>query len=237
MSIFKLSANPAEAMNDKNEPLAMIELGNMVASSPIYANGALYVATRSHLLAISNHEQNDSQQSPALREELGGNWPQWRGPDRNNRSSETGLLQEWPETGPPLVWRADGLGEGIASLSIAGGRILTICQHDEAEYVRALDEVTGEHLWTARLGTAIPQSSVMRWLTQRSPTIDADQVFAVSLLGDLVCLRARDGAELWRRSYSEDFGGERPIFGYADCPLVDGERIICTPGGPVTCPW
>ncbi|MEX0728195.1 MAG: PQQ-binding-like beta-propeller repeat protein [Planctomycetaceae bacterium] len=231
VSIWRLaleSDQPAEQTAVERTPFAEISFEQSIPGSPIYANGTLYVSTRSMLYAIANE---DDQASAKADKPPGGHWPRWRGEAGNNLSTETDLLQEWPEEGPPLVWRADGLGEGIASVSIADGQIMTICQREEVEYVRALDEATGAHLWTAALGRVIRQSPLMRWLTQRAPTIDRDRVYAVSLLGEVVCLRAADGEELWRRSYLDEFGGRRPVFGYGDCPFADGERVICTPGG------
>lgn len=225
MAIFALAPDPDVAMKDR-EPLTEINMHNSIHGSPIYANGTLYVANRNTLFAIADENLKGAAASPPS-----GQWPRYRGPQANNRSRETGLLQQWPDAGPPLIWRADGLGEGIASLSIDDGRIATICRQDETEYVRALDEATGAHLWTARLGKAMRQCTLMQWLTQRAPTIDEDRVYAVSQLGELACLRLKDGVELWRRDYAAEFGGEQPLFGYADCPVVDGNRVICTPSG------
>ncbi len=161
----------------------------------------------------------------------GGHWPQWRGPNRDNVSTETGLLQQWPEGGPPLLWRVDGLPEGIASVSIADGRICTIGRVDDVEYITTLDEKTGQHLWTAYLGRTIPQSPLMQWLTQRTPTVAGQQLYAASSLGDIVCLQTDDGREVWRKSCEDDLHGQRGRWGYADRPLVDGDRLIVMPGG------
>src|SRR5262245_38702665 len=74
-------------------------------------------------------------------------WPQWRGPERTNASTETGLLRAWPKDGPPLVWKAEGLGGSATSISVAGGRVFALGYHEEGEYLLALDEATGKHLW------------------------------------------------------------------------------------------
>lgn len=158
-------------------------------------------------------------------------WPQWRGPNRDNVSKETGLLQQWPEGGPPLLWKARGVVDGIASVSIAGGRIFILGHHEDHEYIVVLEETSGEHLWTAPLGPGFRQHRLMRWLSQRAPTIDGERVFAFTATGQLVCLRCRDGKELWRKDYIKDFDGKRGVWGYCDFPLVDGEKLICAPGG------
>lgn len=161
-----------------------------------------------------------------------GYWPQWRGPKRNNASTETGLLKQWPEEGPPLVWKVGGLGEGIASVSIAEGRIYTLGYHDRNEYVIALKERTGERIWATRIGPAARENRLMRWLSQRTPTIDGEHIYVVTAKGELICLRTVDGKPLWQKSYSNDFGAKSPTWGFCDYPLVDGDKLICTPGGP-----
>jgi outer membrane protein assembly factor BamB/SAM-dependent methyltransferase len=161
----------------------------------------------------------------------GDDWPQWRGPNRDSISHETGLLQEWPDDGPPLEWRVEGLGEGIASVSVAGGRIFTMGYIDNEEYLTALDERTGARLWATHIGQAVGESRLMRWLSQRTPTVDDNRVYVLTAHGELLCLQADDGRNLWRRSYPEDFDGRKGSWGYCDYPLVDGGRLICTPGG------
>ncbi len=161
-----------------------------------------------------------------------GHWPQWRGPNRDNVSTETGLLKQWPDGGPPLLWKVVGLGEGIASVSIAGGRIYTLGYHNSNEYVIALKERTGERIWATRIGPAAKESRLMRWLSQRTPTVNGERLYVVTGKGELVCLRTIDGKQLWRKNYPSDFGAKSPVWGFCDYPLVDGDKLICTPGGP-----
>jgi outer membrane protein assembly factor BamB/precorrin-6B methylase 2 len=195
-------------------------MGNSVYCSPIYANGTLYVATRDRLFAI--------QESGS---ETAGYWPQWRGPLRDNVSSDFGLLQEWPVGGPPLIWRTDGIGLGIASVAVAQGSIYTLGSADNYEQVIALDEATGELRWRAAIGPAINDAPLMRWLSQRTPTVDGERLYASTAQGDLLCLQTADGKELWRKNYPKDFGSPRRSWGFVDRPLVDGDKLICTPGG------
>jgi len=163
----------------------------------------------------------------------GGTWPQWRGPDRDNISRETGLLKEWPEGGPPLAWDVEGVGSGIAGVAVAGGRIFAMGFIEDIEYLTALEEGTGTRLWVSPIGSKIGFSDnpLMRWLKQRAPTVDGDRVYAFSGDGQLVCLDVREGRERWRRYYFLDLGGRRPSFGFCDYPLVDGEKLICVVGG------
>ena len=229
VAIFGLSADPAVAFRKEEVetlPLAEISMDSSICGSPVFANGVLYIARRNRLFAIVGDKD------PLDPEWTAGYWPQWRGPNRDNISTDTRLLEEWPEGGPPLVWRLHGLGDGVAPVSIGGGRIFSTSIYESTEYVRALNEKTGESLWSMVLGPTQPQSRLMRWITQRSPTLDGDRLYAMSLLGELVCLQSLNGQELWRKNYITDFAGQRGIFGYSDCPLVDGEKLICMPGGP-----
>lgn len=140
-------------------------------------------------------------------------WPQWRGPNRTNISSETGLLKQWPKEGPPLLWKAEGLGEGVASVAVADGRVFTLGYRGEDEFVTAVAAKDGRRLWSTRIGPAIKEAGVMRWLSQRTPTIDDDRLYALTARGELVCLETASGKERWRRDYIKDFKGQRGRFG------------------------
>jgi outer membrane protein assembly factor BamB len=156
-------------------------------------------------------------------------WPQWHGAHRDNLSSDTGLLQSWPPSGPPLAWKATGLGSGYSSVSITGGRIFTMGDMADASYLIALDLDGGKPLWKTKVGAAGGGGGVPG--PRCSPSIDGDLVFAINQHGDLICANASDGGELWRKSMTNDFGGSVGGWGYSESPLVDGERLICTPGG------
>jgi outer membrane protein assembly factor BamB len=162
-----------------------------------------------------------------------GHWPQWRGPDRTNVSAETGLLKEWPEAGPPLAWKVDGLCGGVPPVAVAGGRVYVLGDREGEEVLTALAESDGKKLWTAAVGPTAPGNmSIMRWLSQRTPTVDGDRVYTVTNRGELTCLATADGTVRWRKNYVADFGGQRNNWGYCDFPLVDGDRLVCTPCGP-----
>ncbi len=155
-----------------------------------------------------------------------GDWPQWRGPERNGISREAGLRTTWPEGGPPAAWKATGVGTGYASVVVAGSRVYTLGRRGQDVFVSALDAQTGRPVWATRLSSTsrIPAST---------PTVDGDRVYALDPDGGLVCLRAASGAILWRKHLVRDFGGQlQSGRGYNESPLVDGERLICTPGGP-----
>jgi len=151
-----------------------------------------------------------------------------RGPDRSNISPETGLLKEWPEKGPPLLWKAEGLGQGVASVAVVDSRVFTLGYRGDDEFVAALDTKEGKHLWSTRIGPAVKEAVGMRWLSQRTPTVDDDRLYAITARGDLICLESATGKERWRK----DSFGHKGRWGYCDYPLVDGDKLICTPGGP-----
>jgi outer membrane protein assembly factor BamB len=160
-------------------------------------------------------------------------WPQWQGPDRTAVSKETGLLPEWPKDGPPLLWEVKDLGGGYSTPSVAAGRIFGMSNRGTDEVVWALDEKTGKELWATRLGGAyarqfMPQGKEGPGCT---PTIDGDLAYALGMGGDLVCLRVADGKVVWRKSLPADFGGTVPRWSYRESPLIDGEKLIVTPGG------
>ncbi|HOW66472.1 MAG TPA: PQQ-binding-like beta-propeller repeat protein [Candidatus Paceibacterota bacterium] len=158
-------------------------------------------------------------------------WPQWQGPDRNAISKERGLLKEWPKDGPPLAWKTKGLGGGDGAPSIAGGLIFGMSNRGEDETVWALSEKDGQTVWTKRLGPAFEQrASQGKEGPACTPTVDGDRLYVEGLGGDVACLQVKDGKILWQRSLTRDFGGRVPMWSYRESPLIDGDKLICTPG-------
>lgn len=162
-------------------------------------------------------------------------WPQWKGPVRTAHSKETGLLKEWAKDGPPLVWKAKGLGGGDSTPSVAGGRIYGMSHRGSDEVVWALSEKDGKEIWAVRISPAFttswPQSKEGPSAT---PTVDADRLYVMGLAGNVACLQVSDGKLVWERSLMADFGGKMPMWSYRESPLIDGEKVICTPGGDQT---
>ncbi len=161
-------------------------------------------------------------------------WPQWRGPNRDNVSYETGLLKEWPKGGPKLLWNAKevnggtSVGVGYSSMSIAGGRIFTMGDRGRQGFVFALEQDTGRELWATQIYENDRNGDGPRC----TPTVDGDRLYAISRHGDLVCLDISQGGIFWKKNFKKDFGG-RMMSGwdYSESPLVDGDKLICTPGG------
>lgn len=165
-------------------------------------------------------------------------WPTFRGPLRTGNSPDTGLLKQWPEEGPELLWQTAGAGRGYSSLAIADGKIYTLgdapsTAEDEDEYLVCFDQESGKPLWKAKTGAPWVEGKPT-WQSSRStPTVDGDRVYVVTPFGVLVCCKTSDGAELWRRDLMKEFEGSKADgWGYSESVLVDGDNVICTPGGP-----
>lgn len=155
-------------------------------------------------------------------------WPGWRGPKRDGISRETGLLPSWPEGGPPLAWKAAGMGKGFSSVAVAGGRIYTVGDRDGGQHLLAFDAENGALIWKTRIGPNFDDGNPG---ARGTPTVAGDQVFALATSGDLVAADAATGAELWRRNLTTQFGGKvMSGWGWSESPLVDGERVVVTPG-------
>ena len=159
---------------------------------------------------------------------LGLDWPQWRGPDRTGVSKETGLLKSWPEGGPKRVWLFKNAGDGYSGPAIVSGKLFTMGTRDDQEMLLALNANDGSELWTA------PISAVRRddrgHGPRGTPTVDGDRIYGLTGRGDLVCAQNADGKILWKKTMSS-LGGKVPGWGFTESVLVDGDNVICTPGG------
>jgi outer membrane protein assembly factor BamB len=152
-----------------------------------------------------------------------GSWPSWRGAHRDAISSETGLLDSWPANGPPLKWKVDHLGGGYSSVAIDAGRIFTLGRTSEGCAVLALNFANGRRLWAFRIGGDRDPNS--------TPTVDGERVYGLSFDGVLACLNVADGKLVWSKNLGQDFGGRMmSSWGYSESPLVDGDRLLVTPG-------
>jgi outer membrane protein assembly factor BamB len=185
----------------------------------------------------------------ALQVLAAADWPQFRGPNRDGKSADTGLLQEWPAGGPKLLWTFADAGLGYAGPAVVGDRLYMCGGRDDSEYVYAIDLKTAaggkiEPLWSAKIGP------MFKWKDNSwnvgpnvTPTVDGDAVYALGGFGDLVCVDAATGKERWRVNLPTELGGEvnaiggglekpTPLgWGYSSAPLVDGDKVICVPGG------
>lgn len=157
-----------------------------------------------------------------------GDWPQWRGPNRDDKSEETGLLKTWSDGGPKLVWMNKDAGLGYSGYSIVGDTLYTMGSRDAVEYVIAIDVKTGKEKWSAEAGPLLTNG----WGDgpRSTPTVSGDKVYSMSGKGHLSCLNAADGKQVWKTTM-EELGGKVPGWGYTESVLVDGDLVVCTPGG------
>src|SRR5262245_9060784 len=160
----------------------------------------------------------------------GANWPQWRGPNRDGISKETGLLKQWPAEGPPIVWKASGAGRGYSSFSIANGKLYTMGLRGDREFVVAFDIATGKEAWATPHGSAFRNNRGDG--PRGTPTIDGDRVYALGGNGDLSALDARTGKIIWSKNVLKEFGGSNIQWGISESPLVLGNKVFVNAGGP-----
>ncbi len=158
-------------------------------------------------------------------------WPNFRGPNYDGISSETSLLKTWPAGGPPLAWKATGIGSGYSGVSVVGDRVFTAGDNGDVSYVYALNLADGKQVWATKLGKAGAPGWGGFAGPRATPTFSEKLLFTVDQWGELVCLQAADGKEKWRKNYTTDLGGKRPEWGYSESPLVDGAKVLVTPGG------
>src|SRR5215204_4766731 len=158
------------------------------------------------------------------------NWPQWRGPNRDGISKETGLLKQWPAEGPPLAWKTTGAGRGYSSFSISDGRLYTMGLRGDREFIIASDLATGKEAWATAHGSAFRNDRGDG--PRGTPTVDGDRVFALGGNGDLSALDARTGKIVWTRNVLREFGGSNITWGISESPLVIGNKVLVNPCGP-----
>jgi outer membrane protein assembly factor BamB len=184
----------------------------------------LIVVTTVGLLAAGRWVEApvDAQSAPA-------EWFQWRGPNRDGHSDETGLLKEWPANGPPQLWRTTGAGTGFASFSASGGKLFTLGARGNVEYVIAFDAASGKRLWETPNGQRFRNE--MGDGPRSTPTVEGARLYAFGGTGELACLDTATGAKIWSVNVVQQFGGTTPYWGYSESPLIIGDRIVLNAGG------
>lgn len=161
---------------------------------------------------------------------LGNDWPAWRGPNRDGICTETGLLKQWPEGGPKLLWKATGIGAGYSGPAIVGDRLYIMGDVDGKEQVLALDlAAQGKQAWASTIGPIRHKGGGYPG-PRATPTIDGQRLYTLGINGDLVCMDVAKGDILWQHDLVKEFGGQIPGWGYSESVLIDGPLALCTPG-------
>jgi outer membrane protein assembly factor BamB len=159
-------------------------------------------------------------------------WPQWRGIHRDGKSPETGLLKSWPEGGPKLLWTARNLGGGYTTPSVVDGHIYGMGYRGDEEVIWALDAATGKEIWSSATGPANRDVGYAEG-PRCTPTVDGDRLYTLGAGGNLAAVERKTGKVRWKKEFVADFGGKMMSgWGFSESPLVDGDRLVCTPGGP-----
>jgi len=164
---------------------------------------------------------------------VAGDWPQWRGPQRNGISGETGLLKEWPKEGPKLRWKATDAGRGYSTPAVVADRLYLLGNEGlDNEFVEALAVKDGKRVWSTRLGRVGHPTQNPNFPAARStPTVQGEYLYALGSDGDLACLEIGTGKVRWQKNLRTDFGGKHGEWAYSESPLIDGDALVCTPGG------
>jgi len=159
---------------------------------------------------------------------VAADWPQWRGPSRDDVSQETGLQAEWAADGPSRLWLSKEAGLGYSGFSIVGNTLFTMGASDTEDQLIAMNVNDGSTKWITPIGERLKNG----WGDgpRCTPTFDGDRVYALAGRGTLACANAADGSIVWQVEL-KDFGGKVPNWGYCESVLIDGEKCLCTPGG------
>ena len=166
----------------------------------------------------------------AIANDMTGGWPMFHGPNGNNQSSEIGLMKSWPDDGPRLLWQIGDIGEGVSgysSVTIQGNRLFTSGNRDAHSVVYCFD-LNGRKRWEYANGKSWTGSYRG---TRSTPSLDGDRVYDLSPLGELVCLNIETGKRIWGRNILADFDGQNIMWALAESVRIDGEKLICSPGG------
>ena len=219
-----------KATSEGYQPIASAEvLTGKCWTMPILANGYIYVRdvkkdVPGKLVCIDVRKKDETQQSAAS---LKQDWPQWQGPKRDNISTETGLLKQWPADGPKMLWSAKGIGHGFSSVAIADGKIYITGMLEENGLLTCFD-MNGSRLWQVDYG---PEWKRSHPGTRCTPTVNDGCVYVISGTGQVACFAADSGDKRWLVDIYGQFEGQYPNWGYAESPLVVDGKIIITVGG------
>ena len=190
---------------------------------PVLANGKIYTKDAGgHLVCIDLGGKNSASSASTSSE-----WPQFRGPHRDGKSTETGLMKKWPEQGPKMIWSAQGLGTGYSTVAITNDTIYTTGTVKKKGILFAFD-MNGKLKWEKTYGDEWRKSFPS---ARTTPTIEEDRLYIISGVGEVFCFNANTGQKKWSVDAFNQFGGKYGNWGIAESPLIVDDIVICTPGG------
>jgi outer membrane protein assembly factor BamB len=161
---------------------------------------------------------------------LAKDWPQFRGPQRDGKSSETGIIKSWQQQAPKLLWMGEGMGSGYAGVAVVGDRIYSTGNLKDGQGVVAVSAKDGKVVWSTVLTEGPPKHGFEG--TRCTPTVVGDKMWVTTSGGLIACLSTA-GKVLWKKDFKTEWGGKMMSgWGFAESVLVDGQAAICTPGGP-----
>lgn len=155
---------------------------------------------------------------------------QWRGPNRDGHFPETGLLKEWPVSGPEMILETEGIGKGWSSPILVGNMIYTTGMIDTLDYLTALD-LQGNIKYQVSYGRSWNQSFPD---TRSTPVVEDNRIYVQSGTGRVACINRETGEEIWAVNVDQAFNGEYHLWGNSETPLIVDDKVICSPGGSET---
>lgn len=161
---------------------------------------------------------------------IANDWPQWRGPNRDGKSAETKLIENWDKKAPKHLWTIEGMGEGYASVSISKGALYTTGNVEGGQGVVKVNLADHTVAWTKAVTEGKPKHGYEG--SRCTPTLDGDLLYVVTSDGRISCLKTATGDVVWSHPFSKWEGRMQKGWGFSESPLVDGDLVLCTPGGP-----
>jgi outer membrane protein assembly factor BamB len=160
----------------------------------------------------------------------GTDWPCFLGPSGDSKSSERGILTDWPAQGPPIVWQLE-LGTGYCMPTIRSGKLFAFDRRADRARLRCLDARTAKLFWTFEYPSDFADLYGYDNGPRSSPVLDEDRIFIFGAEGMLYCLDATTGKQVWKVDTAAQFGVIQNFFGVGSTPVIEGDLLIVPVGG------
>lgn len=179
--------------------------------------------------AHSADRAGDTAQGEATARAAIGDWPQWRGPNRDGIAPETAINLDWRDREPQVLWTVL-LGAGFSSIAVGDGKLYTMAADKDSEFVICLDARDGSTIWKVPTGAGRYADAQGGDGPRCTPTLDGDRLYALGATGKLLCLDPASGEVNWQRDVLDEFDAENLHWGVSSSPLVDGEKLLVNVG-------